>query len=88
MEDRRAAILPNCLCNPVIAVVRVSAWGPDEVPAADEVVTGVEEVAAEDCVGGSGGTEVDGAAVVAAMGSVKATDTRLLGLTDLRRWYE
>jgi hypothetical protein len=88
MEDRRAAILPNCLCNPVIVAVRVSAWGPDEVPVADEVVTGVEEVAVEDCGGGSSGTKVDDAAVVAAMGSVKATDTRLLGLTDLRKWYE
>jgi hypothetical protein len=27
----------------------VSAWGPDKVPAADEVVIGVEEAATEDC---------------------------------------
>jgi hypothetical protein len=27
MEDRRTAILPNCLCNPAIAAVRVSDWG-------------------------------------------------------------
>jgi hypothetical protein len=49
MEERRATILPNCLCHPSIAAVRVSAWGPDKVPAADEVVIGVEEAATEDC---------------------------------------
>jgi hypothetical protein len=88
MEERRAAILPNRLCNPAIATVRVSAWGPDEVPAENEVVIGVEEAAAEDCGGGSGGAEVYDAAVVAAMGSVKAPDTRLVGLVDLRRRYK
>jgi hypothetical protein len=49
---------------------------------------GAEEAAKEECGGGLDGTELDGAAVVWAMESVKATDTRLLELADLRRAYE
>jgi hypothetical protein len=88
MEDRRAAILPNCLCNPAIAAVRESGCCPDEVPLAADVegcveIGGcVEGAAEEQCGGGLGGTEVDGATVVLAMESIKTIDTKLLGLAD------
>jgi hypothetical protein len=91
IEERRAAILPNWRCSPWIAAVRVSGGGSD-----DEVATvednGIEawvidvEEAPDDGLGGElGGTVADGAAEELAMGSDKATGTRLLALADLRR---
>jgi hypothetical protein len=94
MEDKRAATFPNCHCNPRIAAVRVSGEAPDEVPATDEVVCcvviggGDEDAPNDDCGGGCGRTLLDSAAKVLAMESVKATDTKLLELEPLRRWYE
>jgi hypothetical protein len=87
MEDRRAAILPNCLCNPAIAVVRESGCCPEVPSAADvegcmEIGGCVEGAAEEECGGGLGGTEDDGAAVVLSVESVKATDTKLLCMAD------
>jgi hypothetical protein len=65
MEERRAAMDPNCRCRPAIAVVRVSGGAPDDDPEAADVagcvvVTGNSaEDAPEDGCGG-GGTEVVG----------------------------
>jgi hypothetical protein len=94
MEDRRATMLPNCLCNPAIAAMRVSGGAPDEVLVTVEVAGcmvisgGIVDAADEDCGGWLGVTVLDGAVEVLAMGLVKVTYTKLLVLDNLRRAYE
>jgi hypothetical protein len=94
MEDRRAAIVPNCPCYPRNAAVRVSVVVEGEVPTTVEdagwvVIGGGDDDAPDEEFGdGFGGVVLDGAAEVLAMGSVKATNTKLLELELLRRWYE
>jgi hypothetical protein len=91
MEERRAAMDPNCRCRPAIAAVRVSGGAPDDDPEAEDVAgcvvvtgSGTEDAPEDGC--GGGGTEVDGGEVLA-MGSAWKSDTRLLELADLRRAY-
>jgi hypothetical protein len=87
MDESLAAMVPNCRCNPRRAAVRVSDWDPgDELEAAEVVGCVVEPD--DGCGGEFGGTMLCGAAEVWAMGSDKATDTKLLCSVDLRRWYE
>jgi hypothetical protein len=94
MEDKRAAMLPNCLCNPAIAAMRVSGGAPDEVLVTVEVAGcmvisgGIVDAADEDCGGWLGVTVLDGAVEVLAMGLVKVTYTKLLVLDNLCRAYE
>jgi hypothetical protein len=91
MDESLAAMVPNCLCSPRSAAVRVSVWDPDEELEATDVVDGVvmrDEGCGSGFGSGFGGTVVDGAAEVLAMGSDEATDTKLVGLVGLRRWYE
>jgi hypothetical protein len=84
MDESLAAMVPNCRCNPRRAAVRVSDWDPGDELEAAEVVSCV--VGPDDgCGGGFGGTVMGGATEVWAMGSDKATDTKLLALEELRR---
>jgi hypothetical protein len=98
MEERRAAMFPNCRCRPEIAALRVLVDVPEEDPkVAGEAEVGVDDVMGKDaanvvapvvgCGGGCGGWLLDCAAEFA-MGSDKASDTKLLGLMDRQREYE
>jgi hypothetical protein len=92
MEERRAAICPNCRCNPDIAAVRVCGGVPGEVGEAEAVADGEGGVVVDEpevgCGGGwGGGWELDVVAEELAMASMVDLDTRLSKLGDLRRKY-